>query len=129
MLSALDYAVMLLYHHAARVHDAKTALRAVPKWESFFFPLVRLATTAYKEKDMQDRLVSSPVSSASSTRLLLVIHVAERLKLAPRTVRLKAETGELPGFKLSAESRIWYFRESDIETLVEKQREKFLGHS
>jgi hypothetical protein len=61
-----------------------------------------------------------------SNKLLLVIHVAERLKLSPRTVRLKAEMGILPGFKLSADSRIWYFKESDIDALVEKQRARFV---
>ena len=76
---------------------------------------------------MPEILREKPIPSAPHSKLLLVNHVAARLNMSPRTVRMKAETGQLPGFKLSPESRIWYFKECDIDALLEKQREKFVG--
>jgi hypothetical protein len=62
----------------------------------------------------------SPVSPAShfhcaAGQILLVHHVARRLRLSRRMVRHLAQKGKFPGHKHGP--RIWHFRISDVEEL------------
>jgi excisionase family DNA binding protein len=66
-----------------------------------------------------------PASHPAPGKLLHVTHVAERLGISARSVRHKAEIGELPGFKLGP--KLWRFKERDIEEYIERQRSRYLG--
>jgi excisionase family DNA binding protein len=56
-------------------------------------------------------------------KLLHVHHVAAKLGVSCRTVRLWAELRELPGFKIGR-GKLWRFREQEIAEYVEKKKEK-----
>jgi len=53
-----------------------------------------------------------------SERLIRVRHVALRLAVSERTVRHLAARGVIPGFKVGP--RLWRFKESEIEALVQR---------
>jgi excisionase family DNA binding protein len=61
----------------------------------------------------------SPIGAET---LLHVHHVAARLGVSCRTVRLWAELGELPGFKIGR-GKLWRFRRDDIEEYVAHRKE------
>lgn len=52
-------------------------------------------------------------SVCSTSRPLLVHHVARRLGVSPRTVRYWAKNGQLPARKIGP--KIWTFRVEDVE--------------
>ena len=54
-------------------------------------------------------------------RLLHVHLVAARLGVSCRTVRLWAEVGELPGFKVGR-GKLWRFRESDVDEYLARKK-------
>ena len=62
----------------------------------------------------------APVSATEN--LLRVHHVAARLGVSCRTVRLWAEVGELPGFKVGR-GKLWRFRKADIEEYLAARKE------
>lgn len=56
-----------------------------------------------------------------STRYLTVHDVADRLQLAPKTVRAKTRRGEIPGFKAGDGVTCQYrYDPKDIELLIAK---------
>jgi excisionase family DNA binding protein len=57
-----------------------------------------------------------------SGRLLTTREVAEFLGLSPESVLRRWHTGELPGYRLA--SNVLRFRESEIETWLERKRPK-----
>jgi excisionase family DNA binding protein len=52
-------------------------------------------------------------SSAAPGRILRVHHVAKRLGIPARTVRYRAQHGQIPAFKIGP--RTWLFYSTDID--------------
>jgi excisionase family DNA binding protein len=58
----------------------------------------------------------------ATDRLLHAHHVAAMLNVSRRTIRLWAEIGELPAFKIGR-GKLWRFRERDIADYLKNKKE------
>src|SRR5207245_8515505 len=63
------------------------------------------------------------LSPSAPRRFINASQVAKRLSVSERTVRLWAELGELPGFKIGPADKLWRFDPEDIDTYLQNRRD------
>jgi Helix-turn-helix domain len=80
--------------------------------------LVAVILAACREADIEPHLLVRGPNGESP--LLTTERVAHLLQRQPRTIRMKADHGTLPAFKIG---RAWFFRRGDIERDIARPRD------